>query len=421
LHTGLRLEQHGVKNLTDGPLGGHADIWSLLAQRGIPVANWGSMNARALREAGSLFLPDPWCQSEEPYPPELSAYQQVVTKLVQENSEAGGGRLAASDVARFMLFLARRGLRTSTIASLVAQVFNDSLMHREQKWKRAVLLDRLQFDLFRHYWHASRPAFSTFFLNSTAHYQHAYWHYAFPDECGLTPAEVAEADHAGLRDAILFGYQQMDALLAQFEAFEKHDAMLVLCSALSQQPSGSVVRNFYRPRDIPALLKLVGVSFEELLPVMAEQCSVRFVADSDASRAREKLERLRLDDRPLIDFGPPREACLFFGVGVRTDVAANAVVTGFEGDRSVPFHELFYALPHTKSATHHPDSILWWKTGEHGVHKEPCSILDILPTVSEYFGLDRGAYDPNNALQGASLLSALGLSTGAPAQWRSVA
>jgi hypothetical protein len=55
------------------------------------------------------------------------------------------------------------------------------------------------------------------------------------------------------------------------------------------------------------------------------------------------------------------------------------------------------------------------------VHKEPCSILDILPTVSEYFGLDRGAYDPNNALQGASLLSALGLSTGAPAQWRSVA
>jgi hypothetical protein len=82
---------------------------------------------------------------------------------------------------------------------------------------------------------------------------------------------------------------------------------------------------------------------------------------------------------------------------------------------------LFYALPHTKSATHHPDSILWWKTGEHGVHKEPCSILDILPTVSEYFGLDRGAYDPNNHLQGASLLSALGLSTGAPAQWRSVA
>jgi hypothetical protein len=407
LHTGIGFRTHGVRNLTDGPLAGHLDIWSILADSGLPVMNWGSMNARSLRIPGSTYLPDPWCQTEEPYPAELAVYQRVVTTLVQENSVGGGRKLAASDLAKFLAFLATRGLSAATVARILGQIIDD-VVKRENRWKRAVLLDRLQFDLFNHYWRRQQPAFATFFLNSTAHFQHAYWHHAFPEDFAGTPADSGGQDSTGLRDAILFGYRQMDDLLSGFFELEREGALLVLTTALSQQPSGRTDRIYYRPRNVQGLLGLCGIRCEEVLPVMAEQCSARFVDSRSADEAKAVLERLRVGDQQLLDFGPTKDHCIFFGANVRTRVPQEAVVTGFASGPDMPFHEIFHALSHTKSATHHPDSVLWWKTGTHTIHGERPSILDILPTVIDYFGVARAAYDPQNRLEGRSILHALG-------------
>jgi hypothetical protein len=54
------------------------------------------------------------------------------------------------------------------------------------------------------------------------------------------------------------------------------------------------------------------------------------------------------------------------------------------------FFDLLYAIDAVKSARHHPEGVLWLRTGEHAVHNEPVSILDIAPTIYDLMGVGGG-------------------------------
>lgn len=406
LHTGLGYQQHGVLHLTDGPKASHKDIWQMLADNGLKVGNCGSMNAKAQRTEGSFYLPDPWCTSETPHPEELSAFHKVVTNRVQENSTASAGALSMGDQVRFLVFLLRHGLRFSTLWAVARQLWSDTGLRRGTAWKRVVLLDKMQMDLFRHYWRLHQPSFATFFLNSTAHYQHGYWHCLFP-ESFAGPADPTQLEKFG--DAILFGYQQMDRLLGEFFEFERQDVMLILSTALSQHANGRADKAYYRPKDASRLLAALDIHPSMLQPVMAEQYSARFADQVAADHARERLERLRVTGLSLFDFAPAPANTVFFGCDIHQAVDTDARIEGLDAD----FYDVFYVLPHAKSGVHHPDGVLWIKNGEHGVEAEKVSILDIVPTLLEHFGIDRHQVDPAGHMRGSSLLPRLAGATAA--------
>jgi hypothetical protein len=115
---------------------------------------------------------------------------------------------------------------TSIARQLLSERFGNT------HWKRAFILDDLQFDLFSAGYRRLRPAFSTFFLNSTAHMQHVYWRHMEPDLFKATPTNGQLNDY---RSAILHGYQRMDRLLDRM--LDVVDgATVVFATALSQQP-----------------------------------------------------------------------------------------------------------------------------------------------------------------------------------------
>jgi hypothetical protein len=255
----------------------------------------------------------------------------------------------------------------------------------------------MQMDVFRHYWRRYQPAFATFFLNSTAHYQHGYWHCLFPESFDR-PADPAQLRKFG--DAILFGYQEMDRLLERFFEFEREDVMLILSTALSQHANTRADKFYYRPKDIHRLLAALDIRPETVLPVMSEQYSARFADEAATDRARIRLEGLHINGISIFDFAPAPANTLFFGCDFHQALDTDARIEGL-GAR---FHDLFYALPHTKSGVHHPDSVLWIKSGEHRVHPERVSILDVVPTLLEHFGIDRHQADPSGHMQGSSLV-----------------
>jgi hypothetical protein len=358
------------------------------------------MNAKALRAEGSFYLPDPWCTTETPHPRELSAFHKVVTNRVQENSTAGTGALSVGDQVRFLAFLLSHGLRFSTLQAVARQLWSDTILRQETTWKRVVLLDKMQMDLFRHYWRLYQPDFATFFLNSTAHYQHGYWHCLFP-ESFASPADPAQIRKFG--GAILFGYQQMDRLLETFFKFERQDVMLILSTALSQHANIRKDKLYYRPKDARRLLTSLDIHPEMLQPVMSEQYSARFADQSAADEARKRLEGLSLDGLPLFGFASAPPNTLFFGCDIHAAIDKNARIEGFDAG----FLDIFYLLPHTKSGVHHPDGVLWVKNGEHRVHSKKVSILDVVPTLLDHFGIDRNRLDPDKQMQGSSLLPLL--------------
>jgi hypothetical protein len=402
IHTGLPYDEHGVFYLTDGPKADHFDIWRRLNGLGKSVMNCGSMNARALSGTGVFYLPDPWCNNEPAWPKEVEVFKTVMAKLVQESTR--GAALGMNEWLPFLTFLLRHGLAVDTVRAILAQLGSERLLQADVKWRRVALADRLQFDLFRHYYRSMRPDFATFFVNSTAHLQHAYWRHMDPDAFSLKP-DKSEIDSYG--DAVLFGYRSMDALIRRFCALAEPDTTIILCSALSQQPflkrEASGGQHFYRLRDVPRFLQMLDVAPQLVEPVMTHQYRLRFAQRDAAQRAFCVLERLKLGDARL--FGTRLSGtdihlgCQIFD---RRD-GDGGEISGVPG-RNEPLHffDLLYAIDAVKSARHHPEGVLWIGTGEHAVHAEPASILDIAPTIYDLMGMGDAVGD--DAVRGVTLV-----------------
>ena len=170
----------------------------------------------------------------------------------------------------FLAIALSHGLRLRTAAGIAQQLASEKSARRDVRWKRVGLLEILLTDIFLYYYRKVKPAFATFFLNSTAHLQHAYWRCMEPERFLRAP-DPGEAETYG--DAILFGYQNMDRLLPDFFKLEQGGVTLAMVTALSQQPflkhEASGGQRFYRPRNLAALLELAAVRPRTIEPLMA--------------------------------------------------------------------------------------------------------------------------------------------------------
>jgi len=382
VHSGLPYSEHGVFHLDEGHKLAAKRTWEILADTGRRAWVCGSMNVRG-GNGTSAVLPDPWCTTVDPTPAELNTYFRFVRQNVLEHTN-DRVPLTRADYAKFLTFMAGHGLSLQTMRAITSQLLEER--SADSRWKRVVLLDLLQFDVFRHYYRRMRPAFSTFFLNSTAHYQHAYWDSMAPEQFGA----VRDADRAKFRDAIRFGYQRMDALIARFmDLASSSNAVLVLCTALSQQPSPDYDTSgggtFFRPKNFADFGKAVGLPGPfTAQPVMSEQFHLEFNDAAQAEAAEALLKHLTLDGEPVMALR--REgARLFAGCRIHRQVPQGAVIA-LRG-RQLPFFDLFYRMDTSKTGVHHPDGILWIRLPDarHAVSAERVPLTAVAPTFLKLF------------------------------------
>ena len=406
IHTGLRYRDHKVFSLTDGPRAGHTDIWEVLRSHGKKVGNCASMNSKGFRAEGSFCLPDPWCTSESVSPPELAVFHQMIARQVQgyTNKDATSGR--AREVLGFLRFLVSHGLRAKTALQIARQLFQDQVLDRSTSWKRAVLLDKLQFDVFRFYYRKLHLDFATFFINSTAHYQHAYWRHMFPEEFTTKPSPEEIEKY---KDCILFGYQEMDKVLGDFFKLRNKQTTLILASALSQKAflrrdlEGG--QHFYRLRDVNSFLQSLHISCKDILPVMTNQYVAVFDQQSEADRAVAILKAFKYNGEEVFGFGRAEPKSIYFGSQLFRVVPQDATIEVDGTVEKIPFYDLLYKIEEMKSGCHHEDGVLWICRGRHEIHAEKVSVLDIFPTVLGLCGVEP-LVELCNQCQGKELMSA---------------
>jgi hypothetical protein len=276
------------------------------------------------------------------------------------------------------------------VTSGAQQIASELGSRGKTSWRRAALLDKLQFDVFRYYAKRMKFDFATFFSNSTAHYQHAYWRYMRPELFAPSSTEL----RSRYEGAILFGYQQMDKLLGDFFDFESEGVMLVLASALSQQPylkyENVGGRLFYRPKNAETFLAEMGIRYQEIFPIMTHEYVVHFGNSEARDRARRALKTITLNGREVFDQEDAPGCALYFSNGITASVPQDAQLDILEGNtaRRIRYYDVFYPIADAKSGCHHPDGILWIKSGKHRVHTKKASVVDVLPTILDFFGLD---------------------------------
>jgi hypothetical protein len=400
LHTGLSFAEHGVYHLGDGHKLDKKCLWDILSDHGLKVWVCGSMNVRYDRPINGCVLPDAWSTACDPYPDDLRPFNEFVRRQVQEHTN-DRVPLDRSAYLSFLRFMATHGLSASTVIAILKQLSSERLTGGG-RWKRATILDKLQWDVFRWYYKKLRPNFSTFFLNSTAHFQHLHWRNMDPTPFTVKPTSEEQTEY---ENAILYGYQQMDKIVGDALAMTDERTTLILSSALSQQPcllyediGGKV---FYRPRDFEDVLAFAGISRDhQVAPVMSEQFHAHFESDSDAAEAAERLRSLTIGGRPIM-LVEQRGASVFSGCQVFDQLAENAVLSGAGTDAPRPFFELFYQAEGKKSGMHHPDGILWIRMPAMapGVHAGQVPLRDVAPTILSLLGHPK----PGN-LSGSTLL-----------------
>lgn len=385
VHLGVSHRQHGIRHLGDRD-DHHRPLGELLSAAGHRVGICGSMNVPH-RNINGFSIPDPW-NAETPTLPEwLTPFHHTVSAMVQESSrdDVAASRAGLGAFANLMV---RRGLRMRTAWNVLSQLAQE---RREPglRWRRATVLDRLQYDLFRNLVRSSDAGFATFFSNSTAHFQHYYWRNMAPDEFAVPPDA---SEHESLADAVRYGYRSMDRLLGEFMG-DFPDAQLVLCTALSQEAWKDSTKVTYRPRNLQSLLEYVGLSPETVTaqPVMAEEFVLRFPSESEAMHGAERLTELRVRGKPLLSF--VNEGTYLVGGCAVTDAGViDEQVETAAGRREETVGDLFYPIHTVRSGRHNPRGVLWWRQNGHRVVEEPVPLTAVAPTVLSLFGVDRPDY-----------------------------
>jgi hypothetical protein len=378
IHSGMSFAEHGAFHLGDGRKLKEKCLAEVLSDAGIRVGVFGSMNTNYTTLNG-YYVPDPWDAGAVPQPHWLEPFYRTVAQQVQVSSSGGG--LSKRDLLEFGAFMARHGLSAGAVKSIVLQLLHEKY-HNGVSWRRASVLEQLQYDLFRYLDRQFRPQFATFFCNSTAHYQHYYWRNMHPDIFEMPPDA---GDHPSLRTAIEYGYVQMDRLVGKFMR-DFADAMLILCTALSQKPWTETTKCTFRPRDFGKLLEFAGLHRDEvqIKPVMAEQFHAVFPNEDRAALAAQKLAALQLNGDPLMTV-EQNGRNIFTGCAINDALAMQRDVTG-PGAQSLPFRDLFHMVHSMRSGRHHPDGLFWVRTGRNRIEPDKATLTDVAPTILKFFG-----------------------------------
>jgi hypothetical protein len=388
VHSGVPYKTHKIQDLGDGHKLAAKNVWDLVSDAGDDVWVCGSMNLSYKAPIKGWVLPDPWTTKTPPTPSSLATYFNFVSANVTEYT-SGKVPLSKLEQAKFIAFMASHGLSVRTTTAIVKQLLAERI-DRKSAWKRAVILDKLQMDVFASHWRRARPRFSTFFLNSTAHFQHLYWRNMEPEHFKVKPAP---GDQAVYQDAILFGYKEMDGLLGQFIELAGTDTTLVFSTAFSQQPflayEDAGGKTPYRPRDFDKFLAAIGITAPaKASPVMTHQFHLDFANEAEAMKAAAVLAALRYEGKQAM-MVERDGAKIFGGCQVYSRVPADAVLTVEGSTKTHSFYELLYHIDLVKSGMHHPDGMFWIRTPErtHTIEPKKVPLVDVAPTLCKLLGI----------------------------------
>jgi len=399
--TGLSYKQHGIFDLAEEGRLGYPRVDEILSQSGRKVWICGSMNASFRTPPNGFFLPDPWSVGVDPYPKgEFEGFFHYVRRNVQESSRERMGR-SKTDHLKFLAFMVRHGFSAKSITAIINQLAQER--SGKFRWKRAAILDRLQWDVFEHYWRHHSPDYSTFFIQSTANFQHLYWRNMDPSPFRIKPSVEEQAEY---KDAVPFGYQSMDRIVG--ECLEKlgRDTVVILASGLSQQPClvpDDKGRTFYRANDPEEFFAFAGVKSQyRYAPLLSEKFHLYFKDEPGAIEAERLLRALKRGDRELMSVRRDGQEVIG-GCAIFTQEDREAIVTAANGDAK-PFGRLLFQMNGLKSGVYHPDGVLWIRdTTKKPTPSQRVSLRQVAPTILAHFGLPKPEFMKMDALPGYSV------------------
>ena len=358
LHTGKTQAVHGATQLDEGHRIELPRVWDMLAERGLTSLVFGSMNARAKSDKVFL-LPDPWSTRVAPSDPRFHPFQEFISFNVTEHTNARA-RVRKKQTIDFIRFMLGHGLSLDTVMRAVRQLAEEKTQGGHLRWRRAIVLDLIMWDVFETEYRRRKPDFATFFSNSAAFLQHRYWRHMAPEAYDVKPSE---ADIAAFGGSIEESYRHIDRLIGRAMRLVTPLGRIVFATGLSQEANlryehqgGKFV---YRPYDFEAFNAFIGgpegATFE---PVMTHQAWASFRTGADADRFEAGLKGLTANGAPVMWWWREDETRVFFWSKLISTVDDDMPLTSATGERR-RFGEVFAAMGQVNNSQHNRNGCFW--------------------------------------------------------------
>ncbi len=358
VHTGLSPKEHGVFLLNEMQNFNGDFIWDTLSSKGITSWICGSMNTKYKENFNGNFIPDPWATNAPPSPPKkFDTYFNFISQSVHGHSSKD--HVPALSFIKYML---TNGLSLATMIKMTKQIFSE-LKDKTLSWKRALILDWIQFDLFKNFYLKEQPQFATFFSNSTAHFQHHYWREMDPNVFGDDPNKVDKAK----QNAILIAYKNMDKMLGKLLSVVDDNTVIAFVTALSQKPYLESQRYYYHIHDADDFLSKLNIEQPvKYKPIMAEQFHLECQSEEKAIELTHYLQSFEMDSNDYFHVGS-NKVFLISQEGLNVHVQcrctketpAIAKILNLHNNTEFNFGDVFYQMDELKSGMHDPHGMLW--------------------------------------------------------------
>ena len=371
-HTGQPESVHGAQELDEGHIIQTPRIWDRLAETGVDSIVFGSMNADSAHKDTVFLVPDPWSAGVRPSDPAYDAFHKFISFHVAEHTNPNA-RPTRADALNFVKFMLGHGLSLKTITTAMSQIAGEKTSSGDRKWRRALVLDWMLWDVFANTWSSRRPKFATFFANSTAFLQHRYWRHMEPDAYQVKPSEREMVDFG---DAVEDSYRHMDTIVGKAFDLVGPSGRIVLATALSQEANtryehigGKFV---YRPHSFKDLFAWAGgpqpTSFE---PVMTHQAWASFASEDAAIEAEAALDALQSNGKTIMEWRRTGNRVMFWcGLISRTEPGFE--LTHAKTGKSIAFDDLFMLVGQVNNSQHCRDGAFWVQSrdGSSRVHAD---------------------------------------------------
>lgn len=370
VHTGKTYDEHKIFRLGDVVASSDEQIFEVVESMGYRVGALSPMNAVNRLLAPAYFIPDPWTDTKNDGALVSRFLHKALVQAVNDNSKE---RITLGTLLRLaFVFFATVPLRKSfyflryTVGAL------------GRPWRKALLLDKLIYEVHVALMARTNPDFSTIFLNAGAHIQHHYFLNAA--HIGAELNKNPEWYISKTEDPLCEMLHVYDSIIA--DVVRRGDDVIV-ATGLSQKPYEEATF-YYRLRNHEDFLRQEGIEFLKVEPRMTRDFLITFQSEESALEAKKTLSKMLVGGvEPLFGEIDVRGAEIFATLTYPREILPETTFTGQSGVKRLLKSVVFVAV---KNGEHRSTGYCYLSSGickSSISHKDHVSALFFV--IQDYF------------------------------------
>lgn len=329
VYTGKNFNEHGILRLGDGIKYNQKILFDEIEDMGFSVSSICPMNAPNNLKKPCFFIPDPWTETN---PDNSNVSKKLYLSLKQIILDNSKSKMEFKSLLVIIyIFLFKINLKGKI------KLINLAIKSINKKWYKVLFLDQFLFEVHKSFSKKTNPNFSSIFFNGGAHIQH---HYFFNSKVINSTFRNPKWYVSKNNDPILDMIKFYDELLDELSQFSKS---FLIATGLSQIPYDNI-KFYYRLRDHNNFLKLIGVAYNNVQPLMTRDFVIHFDNDNLRNDAFELLNSISFNSIKIFGTIEKRFKSLFVTLSYPHEIEKNSTIKLNDIDINLYNHVVFVAI-----------------------------------------------------------------------------